>query len=123
MGSIHFLVMRVWGPGEDQATGPFAGPRVAAANVVVAPLTPVCLPQRALLASIVPQLVARDEPDIWVAPHDPGDGTVHPRAILTGAAEDLYCRLWGRPPISDLRRTGDLVLVAEFEAIVSAPIR
>lgn len=70
-----------------------------------------------------PDGVAHDEPDIWVAPHDPGDGTVHPTAILTGATEDLYCRLWGRPPISDLRRTGDLVLVAEFEGIVSAPIR
>lgn len=70
-----------------------------------------------------PDGVAHDDPDIWVADHDPGDGTVHPTAILTGAAEDLYCRLWHRPTITEPNRTGDLALLGEFEGIVSAPLR
>lgn len=70
-----------------------------------------------------PDGTEHDDPGIWIAPHDPGDGTVHPTAILTGAAEDLYCRLWRRPVITELRRTGDLPLLGEFEGIVSAPLR
>lgn len=70
-----------------------------------------------------PDGVDHHEPDIWVAPHDPGDGTVHPTAILTGSAQDLYCRLWHRPTITEPHRTGDLALLGEFEGIVSAPLR
>lgn len=61
-----------------------------------------------------------DEVAIAVADADPADGTVRPRAILTGAAEDLYCHLWARPTVGDLHRNGDLVLVAEFEAFLSS---
>ena len=76
----------------------------------------------ARFTGVDPDGVAHDEPDIHVAAHDPGDGTVHPTAILTAAAEDLDCWLWHRPTITPPRRTGDLGLIAEFEGIVAAPI-
>ncbi len=68
-----------------------------------------------------PQGVDRDDPGIYVAGDDPADGTVHPVGILSGSAEDLYCRLWGRPVLTEPQRAGDLTLVAELEGILSAP--
>lgn len=56
---------------------------------------------------------------ISVADVDPADGTVRPVAILSGTAEDLDCSFWGRPTLGDLHRTGDLTLLAEFEATFS----
>lgn len=67
-----------------------------------------------------PQGVDRDDPAVYVAGDDPVDGTVHPVGILSGSAEDLYCRLWRRPVLTEPQRAGDLTLVAEIEGIVAA---
>lgn len=54
-----------------------------------------------------------------VAAADPADGTVRPRAILTGTAEDLLCAFWGRPPVTDLHRVGDLLLLGELDRLLA----
>lgn len=54
-------------------------------------------------------------PTIYVAGADPVDGTVRPVGILSGTAQDLYCRLWGRPVVTEPHRTGDLALLAEID--------
>lgn len=61
-----------------------------------------------------------DDPTVFVAGQDPVDGTVHPVGILSAAAEDLYCRLWRRPMLTEPNRAGDLVLVAELDAVLDS---
>ncbi|GAB95687.1 uncharacterized protein (TIGR03083 family) [Kineosphaera limosa] len=67
-----------------------------------------------------PRGVEHDDPAIYVAGNDPVDGTVHPVGILSGSAEDLYCRLWRRPVLTEPLRAGDAVLVAELEGVLDA---
>ncbi|GAB46988.1 maleylpyruvate isomerase N-terminal domain-containing protein [Mobilicoccus pelagius] len=54
-----------------------------------------------------------------VADADPADGTVRPRAILTGTAEDLLCTFWGRPAVTDPHRVGDLLLLGELDRVLT----
>lgn len=68
-----------------------------------------------------PDGIQHDEPDV-VVDTDPGDGTVRPKAILSGTAEDLYTWLWHRPHLGELHRAGDVALVSEVEATLSAPM-
>lgn len=75
------------------------------------------------------QLVGTDErgeqradPAIYVAGDDPVDGTVRPVGILSATGEDLYCRLWQRPVITEPHRAGDLPLVAEVEGVLALPL-
>ena len=44
------------------------------------------------------------------------------RAILSATGEDLYCRLWQRPVITEPHRAGDLPLVAEVEGVLALPL-
>jgi uncharacterized protein (TIGR03083 family) len=61
-----------------------------------------------------------DEPDIQVAPADPG-GTA--AAEITGTAADLDCWLWNREPAGPVERSGDPAVLAGFEEeIVKQPI-
>lgn len=64
----------------------------------------------------------RADPAIFVAGDDPVDGTVRPVGILSATAEDLYCRLWHRPVMSEPHRAGDLPLVAEIEGVLALPL-
>lgn len=64
-----------------------------------------------------------DDPTIYVAGQDPVDGTVHPAGILSGTAEDLYCRLWRRPVLTEPQRAGDQALVAELEGALEVAAR
>lgn len=59
---------------------------------------------------------------IYVADHDPADGTVRPAAILTASAEDLMCRFWGRPTSGEPQRAGDLRLLEEFASVLGARV-
>lgn len=70
-----------------------------------------------------PQGREHDEPTVFVAGQDPVDGTVHPVGILSASAEDLYCRLWRRPVLTEPHRAGDLVLVAELEGVLDGARR
>lgn len=70
-----------------------------------------------------PQGREHDEPTVYVAGQDPVDGTVHPVGILSGSAEDLYCRLWRRPVLTEPHRAGDVALVAELEGVLDSARR
>ncbi|MDX6365405.1 MAG: hypothetical protein QOK30_481 [Nocardioidaceae bacterium] len=60
-----------------------------------------------------------DEPDLRVAASDPG----LPAAVtVTGAAADLDCELWHRPPVGPVERTGDEAVLAELDATIAAGI-
>ena len=63
--------------------------------------------------------VAPEEVGLDVAEADPADGTVRPRAILTGTAEDVLCAFWGRPPVTDLHRVGDLTLLTDLDRVLA----
>jgi uncharacterized protein (TIGR03083 family) len=54
-----------------------------------------------------------DEPDIHVAPADPGGPAA---AEITGAAGDLDCWLWNRDPVGPVELSGDQALLDEFVA-------
>jgi uncharacterized protein (TIGR03083 family) len=43
-------------------------------------------------------------------------------AILTGAAADLDCLLWNRPPLGTVERKGDAATMAAFEAVLAEGI-
>jgi uncharacterized protein (TIGR03083 family) len=60
-----------------------------------------------------------DEPDMRIAASDPG---LPAAATITGAAADLDCELWHRPPVGPVERTGDEAVLAELDATVAAGI-
>jgi uncharacterized protein (TIGR03083 family) len=60
-----------------------------------------------------------DEPDMRIAESDPG---LPAAATVTGAAADLDCELWHRPPVGPVERTGDEAVLAELDATVAAGI-
>ncbi len=62
---------------------------------------------------------AHDGPDIAVAGDDPGGPAP---AQVSGAAADLLCWLWGRPPVGPIERIGEATVLADFAAIVAQPI-
>ncbi|MHB1430780.1 MAG: maleylpyruvate isomerase family mycothiol-dependent enzyme [Streptosporangiaceae bacterium] len=60
------------------------------------------------------------EPCIAVADTDPGGEAA---AIVSGAAHDLDCWLWGRPTTGQVTRTGDAGVLDDFGAIVADGIQ
>jgi uncharacterized protein (TIGR03083 family) len=54
-----------------------------------------------------------DEPDIHPAGGDPGTEAA---AEVTGAAADLDCWLWHRPPIAPVGQSGDREVLSRFES-------
>jgi uncharacterized protein (TIGR03083 family) len=60
-----------------------------------------------------------DEPDIHIAPADPG-GTA--AAEVSGAAGDLDCWLWNREPVGPVERSGDPAVLDWFGEIIKQPI-
>lgn len=63
---------------------------------------------------------AFDLPTLLVADSDPGDPAA---ATVVGAAEDLDCWLWNRPPRHALTRSGDLGVLRGLEAVKHDPVR
>ncbi len=60
------------------------------------------------------------EPCIAVADTDPGAETA---ATISGAAQDLDCWLWGRPPTGQVTQTGDPGVLDGFGAVVADGIQ
>jgi uncharacterized protein (TIGR03083 family) len=60
-----------------------------------------------------------DEPDIHAAERDPGTQTA---AQVAGAAADLDCWLWHRPPIAPVERSGDDQVLSGFDAAIELGI-
>jgi uncharacterized protein (TIGR03083 family) len=61
-----------------------------------------------------------DQPGISAADKDPGAETA---ATISGAAADLDCWLWGRPPKDTIERSGDPAVMDSFGAFVADGIR
>jgi uncharacterized protein (TIGR03083 family) len=60
-----------------------------------------------------------DEPDMRIATSDPG---LPAAATVTGAAADLDCELWHRPPVGPVERSGDEAVLAELDATIAPGI-
>ena len=60
-----------------------------------------------------------DEPDIHPADSDPGTEAA---AEVTGAAADLDCWLWHRPPGSPVQQSGDRDVLSRFESAIASGI-
>ncbi len=69
-------------------------------------------------AGTSPEGTSYDEPALTVA-DVPADNAA---AVITGAAADLDCWLWGRPPSGPIERSGDPATLAGFEAVIAAGI-
>jgi uncharacterized protein (TIGR03083 family) len=59
---------------------------------------------------------AYDEPDIHTADSDPGTEAA---AEVTGAAADLDCWLWHRPPMAPVEQSGDREVLSRFESAIA----
>jgi uncharacterized protein (TIGR03083 family) len=60
-----------------------------------------------------------DEPDIHVADGDPGNDAA---AEVSGAAADLDCWVWHRPPLGPVERYGDQQALDRFDAAIGPGI-
>jgi uncharacterized protein (TIGR03083 family) len=60
-----------------------------------------------------------DEPDAHAADHDPGAGAA---AEVAGAAADLDCWLWHRPPAGPVERSGDRGVLDRYDATIAPGI-
>ena len=58
-------------------------------------------------------------PDMRIATSDPG---LPAAATVTGAAADLDCELWHRPPVGPVERTGSEAVLAELDATIAPGI-
>lgn len=67
-----------------------------------------------------PEGTTHDEPDISIAQDDDGRETA---AAIEGTAEDLDCWLWNRPPVDEVRRSGDDEVLTHLEEIFAQEIR
>jgi uncharacterized protein (TIGR03083 family) len=65
-----------------------------------------------------------DEPDLRVAESDTGGSDTGETAAATvsGAAADLDCWLWHRPPTGEIERTGDPQVLQHFDQIIAPGI-
>lgn len=61
-----------------------------------------------------------DETSLLVSKDDTPDGRDHPVGVFSATAEDLYRWFWQRPTLTDPKRGGDVVTVAEFERVARA---
>ncbi len=66
-----------------------------------------------------PDGTSYDEPDIHAADTDSGAAAA---AEVSGAAADLDCWLWHRPPITPVERSGDRQVLSQFEAAIAPGI-
>jgi uncharacterized protein (TIGR03083 family) len=66
-----------------------------------------------------PDGVTCDEPDIHAEDPDPGSAAA---AEVSGAAADLDCWLWHRPPLSPPALSGDLEVLRGFESAIAPGI-
>jgi uncharacterized protein (TIGR03083 family) len=68
--------------------------------------------------------VAHDGPDLRVAPSDSGgsDTSDAPAATVRGAAADLDCWLWHRPPVGPVERTGDPLVLERLDQTIAPGI-
>jgi uncharacterized protein (TIGR03083 family) len=57
-----------------------------------------------------------DEPDIHAAESDPGTEAA---AEVSGAAADLDCWVWHRPPLGPVERTGDQDVLSRFDSALA----
>jgi hypothetical protein len=62
---------------------------------------------------------AHDEPDLDVAVLDTGERTA---ATVSGAAADLDCWLWHRPPVGEIERAGDPHVLQRFDRTIAPGI-
>jgi uncharacterized protein (TIGR03083 family) len=71
-----------------------------------------------------PEGTAHDEPDLAVAESDGGvSGTSGPAAAtVRGAAADLDCWLWHRPPMGQVERSGDAVVLGCLDLTIAQGI-
>lgn len=60
-----------------------------------------------------------DEADIHISDVDDGRDVA---AIIEATAEDLDCWLWHRPPVGDVKPSGDDTVLGAFEAIIAPGI-
>jgi hypothetical protein len=66
-----------------------------------------------------PDGVTHDEPDIHAEDPDPGSVAA---AEVSGAAADLDCWLWHRPPLSPPALSGDQAVLKGFESAIAPGI-
>lgn len=60
-----------------------------------------------------------DEPDLRVAVSDTGEPAA---ATVSGAAADLDCWLWHRPPVGEIERAGDRQVLQRFDQTIAPGI-
>ncbi len=53
----------------------------------------------------------------------PAGYTGPPAATVSGAAADLDCLVWNRPPLGPIQRTGEPTIVAAFDAVLAGGIK
>jgi hypothetical protein len=63
---------------------------------------------------------AYDEPALDVAAQDDDSPAA---ATISGAAADVDCRLWNRPPMGSVERSGDPALLAAFDAVLAEGVQ
>jgi hypothetical protein len=65
-----------------------------------------------------------DEPDLRVAESDTGgpDIGATAAAAVSGAAADLDCWLWHRPPVAEIERAGDPQVLQRFDQTIASGI-
>lgn len=70
------------------------------------------------------QGMAHDEPDLRVAASDggPSDTGAAPAATVSGAAADLDCWLWHRPPVGTVGRAGDPLVLERLDQTIAPGI-
>lgn len=61
-----------------------------------------------------------DETSLLVSEQDTPDGRDSPVGVFSATAEDLYRWFWQRPTLTEPKRGGDVVTVAEFERVARA---
>lgn len=66
-----------------------------------------------------PDGTSYDEPDIAVHETDPGEDTA---ATVSGAAADLDCWLWQRPPLGAVAEAGDPEILGRFATVIGQGI-
>ena len=66
-----------------------------------------------------PDGTAHDEPDLRVAKSDTGEA---PAATVRGAAADLNCWLWHRPPLGEVQQGGDPLVLERLDQTIAPGI-
>ncbi|MET0694851.1 MAG: maleylpyruvate isomerase family mycothiol-dependent enzyme [Propionibacteriaceae bacterium] len=66
-----------------------------------------------------PEGTSYEDPVLVIADQDSGADT---RASITGAAADLDCWLWNRPPVGAIEQHGDAAVLAGFETVITEGI-